>query len=329
MHLVRYALSGAEDGPGHRHRGHRRRGPGRRRAAAARRRARHGRAAAPAPGRAAASGAKPRARHPLERARLLAPVDGDRGVGRGGHVHGEQEARMEESERSASVDELVYDAERPELLQSAAWRVVTDGEPVAIRDDSAVDVPSPSWPSSSTLTARPVGYLVCDDASARGRSRATIRSTCPGQELPRRLALSLGICPVWELDDPYALGIELTIRRAAPSRGTVRRAPGSAPPARRPGDLVAADRCIPRRGRAVDGHQPGAATAVHTGGRRRDRDRDRRGRAARDPCRAGPRPDAVARRAGLITARRRSAPRRAPRRNGRRPRPRVPAAASP
>ena len=55
-----------------------------------------------------------------------------------------REARVEESERAADVYELVYDAERPELFfKSAAWRVTGDGESVAIRADSAVDVPEP------------------------------------------------------------------------------------------------------------------------------------------------------------------------------------------
>ncbi|MFB9688264.1 hypothetical protein [Amycolatopsis plumensis] len=56
--------------------------------------------------------------------------------------------RYEEARREESADEdvyaRVYCAKRPELFfKSAAWRVVTDGEPIAIRADSASNVPEP------------------------------------------------------------------------------------------------------------------------------------------------------------------------------------------
>jgi 2-dehydro-3-deoxy-D-arabinonate dehydratase len=153
---------------------------------------------------------------PRGRARLLAPVDGRTEVWAAGVTYTvSKEARMEESERSASVYELVYDAERPELFfKSAAWRVVTDGEPVAIRADSAVDVPEPELAVVVNAHGETVGYLVCDDVSSR-----TIEGDNP-LYLPQAksylgaCALSTGIRPVWEVNDPYALGIDLTIRRA-------------------------------------------------------------------------------------------------------------------
>ncbi|HYY12050.1 MAG TPA: fumarylacetoacetate hydrolase family protein [Kineosporiaceae bacterium] len=151
----------------------------------------------------------------VDGAALLAPVDGRTDVWAAGVTYTvSKTARMEESERAASVYELVYDAERPELFfKAVAWRVVTDGEPIAIRADSAVDVPEPELALVVNAHGETVGYLVCDDVSSR-----TIEGDNP-LYLPQAkaylgaCALSAGVRPVWELPDPYALGISLTIRR--------------------------------------------------------------------------------------------------------------------
>ncbi|WP_242547918.1 hypothetical protein [Amycolatopsis sp. MtRt-6] len=76
--------------------------------------------------------------------RLLPPLDGRMEVWAAGVTY----LRSEEARREESADEdvyaRVYRAKRPELFfKSAAWRVVTDGEPVAIRADSANNVPEP------------------------------------------------------------------------------------------------------------------------------------------------------------------------------------------
>ena len=149
-------------------------------------------------------------------ARLLAPVDGRTEVWAAGVTYTvSKQARVEESERAASVYELVYDAERPELFfKAAAWRVVTDGEPVSVRDDSQVDVPEPELALVVNAFGETVGYLVCDDVSSR-----TIEGDNP-LYLPQAkmylgaCALSTGIRPVWEVPDPYALEITLSISRA-------------------------------------------------------------------------------------------------------------------
>jgi len=166
--------------------------------------------------RCEAAVARPHDAVPLDRVRLLAPVDGRTEVWAAGVTYTvSKQARMEESERSASVYELVYDAERPELFcKAAAWRVVTDGEPVAVRADSQVDVPEPELALVLNAAGETVGYLVCDDVSSR-----TIEGDNP-LYLPQAkmylgaCALSTGIRPVWEVADPYALTIELSIRRS-------------------------------------------------------------------------------------------------------------------
>ncbi|MEV0404453.1 fumarylacetoacetate hydrolase family protein [Actinoallomurus sp. NPDC050550] len=154
-------------------------------------------------------------RHDAAAVRTLPPVDGRMEVWAAGVTYRRsREARITESERSADVYEQVYDAERPELFfKSAAWRVTGDGETVAIRSDSSVDVPEPELGLVLNRHAEIVGYTVVNDMSSR-----TIEGENP-LYLPQA-KIYLGGCaagpavrPAWEVPDPYALEIELTIRR--------------------------------------------------------------------------------------------------------------------
>jgi 2-dehydro-3-deoxy-D-arabinonate dehydratase len=147
---------------------------------------------------------------------VLAPIDGRTEVWAGGVTYEiSREARVEESERAASVYELVYDAERPELFfKSAAWRVVGDGGTVAVRSDSAVNVPEPEVALVINAFGEIVGYTICDDVSSR-----SIEGENP-LYLPQA-KIYLGACalgpmvrPAWEVTDPYALRIELVIYRS-------------------------------------------------------------------------------------------------------------------
>jgi 2-dehydro-3-deoxy-D-arabinonate dehydratase len=151
----------------------------------------------------------------LDGVRLLAPVDGRTEVWAAGVTYTvSKQARMQESERAASVYELVYDAERPELFfKAAAWRVVTDGEPIAIRADSTVDVPEPELALVVNAHGEVVGYAVCDDVSSRSIEGDNPLYLPQAKAYLGSCALSTGVRPVWEVPDPYALGIELTIRR--------------------------------------------------------------------------------------------------------------------
>jgi 2-dehydro-3-deoxy-D-arabinonate dehydratase len=155
-------------------------------------------------------------RHDAAAVRTLPPADGRMEVWAAGVTYRRsREARIAESERAADVYEQVYDAERPELFfKSAAWRVTGDGETVAIRADSGVDVPEPELGLVLNRYAEVVGYTVVNDMSSR-----TIEGENP-LYLPQA-KIYLGGCaagpavrPAWEVPDPYALDIELTIRRA-------------------------------------------------------------------------------------------------------------------
>ncbi len=153
--------------------------------------------------------------YPVDAVRLLPPVDGRTEVWAAGVTYQQSRAaRVEESERSATVYEQVYDAERPELFfKSAAWRVVGDGEPISVREDSSVDVPEPELAVVVNADGQIVGYTVCDDVSSR-----TLEGENP-LYLPQAkiylggCAVGPGIRPAWEVADPYRLAIRLTIRR--------------------------------------------------------------------------------------------------------------------
>ncbi|WP_327584157.1 fumarylacetoacetate hydrolase family protein [Nonomuraea sp. NBC_00507] len=155
-------------------------------------------------------------RHPTGSVSRLAPVDGQMEVWAAGVTYRRsREARVLESERAADVYELVYDAERPELFfKSVAWKVSGDGERIAVRADSEIDVPEPELGLVLNAAGEIVGYTVVDDVSSR-----TIEGVNP-LYLPQA-KIYLGACavgpairPAWEVEDPYALDITLTIGRA-------------------------------------------------------------------------------------------------------------------
>jgi 2-dehydro-3-deoxy-D-arabinonate dehydratase len=82
--------------------------------------------------------------HPLDRIRLLTPVESQEVWAAGVTYLRSKEARMEESEFSASAYDRVYDAVRPEIFfKSVAEKVVSPGEAVGIRRDARWSVPEP------------------------------------------------------------------------------------------------------------------------------------------------------------------------------------------
>jgi 2-dehydro-3-deoxy-D-arabinonate dehydratase len=153
--------------------------------------------------------------YPMESARLLPPLDGRMEVWAAGVTYTvSKEARMAESDRAASVYEQVYDADRPELFcKATAWRVVTDSEPICIREDSTVDVPEPELAVVVNAYGETVGYLVCDDVSSRSIEGANPLYLPQAKMYLGACAVSAGVRPVWEVPDPYDLVIEMAISR--------------------------------------------------------------------------------------------------------------------
>ena len=144
---------------------------------------------------------------------VLAPVDDRTEVWACGVTYEiSREARLQESEHAPDVYARVYDAERPELFfKSAAWRVAGGGQPIAVRDDSAVSVPEPEVALVVNAFGEIAGYTVCDDVSSRSIEGENPLYLPQAKTYLGACAVGPMIRPAWEVADPYALGIELTI----------------------------------------------------------------------------------------------------------------------
>jgi 2-dehydro-3-deoxy-D-arabinonate dehydratase len=143
---------------------------------------------------------------------LLPPADGRMEVWAAGVTYfRSREARLEES-GGADFYDRVYDAERPELFfKSVPWRVVTHGQPIAIRRDSALNVPEAELAIVVNSAAEIVGYTICDDVSSR-----TIEAENP-LYLPQAkvyagaCAVAPAIRPAWEISAAdLAITLEIT-----------------------------------------------------------------------------------------------------------------------
>jgi 2-dehydro-3-deoxy-D-arabinonate dehydratase len=152
---------------------------------------------------------------PGERAELLAPVDGRTEVWAAGVTYERSRtARMAESEESADIYDRVYGAERPELFfKSAAWRVSGSGDPVSVRADSSIDVPEPELAVVLNYAGDVVGYTICNDMSSRSIEGENPLYLPQAKIYRGGCAVGPWIRPVWEIPDPYALTIEMTISR--------------------------------------------------------------------------------------------------------------------
>ncbi len=146
---------------------------------------------------------------------MLPPIDGRTEVWACGVTYEiSQQARIAESEQSADVYQRVYDATRPELFyKSAAWRVVGDGQAIAIRSDSTLDVPEPEVALVVNAFGEIAGYTICDDVSSRSIEGENPLYLPQAKVFLGGCALGPSIRPSWEVADPYALAIGLSISR--------------------------------------------------------------------------------------------------------------------
>jgi len=145
---------------------------------------------------------------------LLPPLDGLMELWAAGVTYERsREARVEESTEQ-SVYERVYDAERPELFfKSVPWRVVTDAEPIAVRRDSELNVPEPELGLVLNRQGETVGYVVVDDVSSRSIEGENPLYLPQAKIYAGSAAVSAGIAPAWEIPDPGALKIVLSVWR--------------------------------------------------------------------------------------------------------------------
>lgn len=146
---------------------------------------------------------------------ILAPVDGRTEVWACGVTYEiSRQARREESEHAADVYQRVYDAQRPELFfKSAAWRVAGPGQPIAVRTDSDITVPEPEVALIVSSRGQIVGFTACNDVSSRSIEGENPLYLPQAKTYLGACALGPMIRPAWEVADPYALSIGLTIAR--------------------------------------------------------------------------------------------------------------------
>ncbi len=106
--------------------------------------------------------------HKIGDVRLLAPVERQEVWAAGVTYLRSKNARMEESDFSATAYDKVYDAPRPEIFfKSLAEKVVATGDPVGIRRDSKWNVPEPELALVISSRGEIVGYTAGNDMSSR------------------------------------------------------------------------------------------------------------------------------------------------------------------
>ncbi len=151
---------------------------------------------------------------PVADVRLLPPVDGLTEVWASGVTYERSmDARVEESQ-TQDVYSRVYAADRPELFfKSVAWRVVTDGEPIAVRPDCSVTVPEPELAVVVTATGEVLGYTVCDDVSSRDIEGENPLYLPQAKVYAGSCALATGIRPAWEVPDWSRLEVSVAVLR--------------------------------------------------------------------------------------------------------------------
>lgn len=161
---------------------------------------------------ARAAVAPPRAR--LEEVCPLPPVDGGTEVWAAGVTYERSRKARGEESGHGDIYDRVYDAERPELFFKApAWRVVTEGEPVAFREDSELNVPEPELALVATAHGEILGYCVCDDVSSRSIEGDNALYLPQAKMYAGSCALSPLIRPVWLVPDVRASEISLRVWR--------------------------------------------------------------------------------------------------------------------
>lgn len=99
---------------------------------------------------------------------LLSPIEVQEVWAAGVTYLRSKDARMEESDFSATAYDRVYDAPRPEIFfKSLPEKVVACGEAVGIREDAKWNVPEPELVLMMNSRGEVAGYAVGNDMSSR------------------------------------------------------------------------------------------------------------------------------------------------------------------
>ncbi|MFL5791077.1 MAG: fumarylacetoacetate hydrolase family protein [Actinomycetota bacterium] len=161
-------------------------------------------------------------------ARIVAPVTTQEVWAAGVTYLRSRDARVEEAIEATPYDR-VYEAERPELFcKCAGWRVRGPGEPIAVRGDSAWDVPEPELTLVLDQQARIVGYTIGNDVSSRTIEGENTLYLPQAKTYDGSCAIGPAIVPATQIEPPFT--IRMTIERdgigvydATTSTGEMRR----------------------------------------------------------------------------------------------------------
>ena len=145
---------------------------------------------------------------------ILAPIDGQTEVWAAGVTYRRsEEARVEES-GTPDIYTKVYSADRPELFFKATpRRVAGPEESVVVRSDSTWDVPEPELAVVVNARGEIAGYTIGNDVSSRSIEGDNPLYLPQAKVYAHSCALGPGITPVWEIENPYALEMNMRILR--------------------------------------------------------------------------------------------------------------------
>ncbi|HET6957947.1 MAG TPA: fumarylacetoacetate hydrolase family protein [Vicinamibacterales bacterium] len=154
--------------------------------------------------------------HALDSVRLLTPVESQEVWAAGVTYLRSREARMVESEFSASAYDRVYDAERPEIFfKSLPDKVVSPGDSVGIRRDARWNVPEPELALAINSAGAIVGFTIGNDMSSRDIEGENLLYLPQAKIYTRSCAVGPWIVVGPTEDEARQWTIQLEIRRGA------------------------------------------------------------------------------------------------------------------
>jgi 2-dehydro-3-deoxy-D-arabinonate dehydratase len=158
------------------------------------------------------------ARHSLDAVHLVTPVESQEVWAAGVTYVRSKQARMTESEFSATAYDRVYDAERPEIFfKSLPEKVVSPGAAVGIRRDSAWNVPEPELALVVNSSGKIVGFTIGNDMSSRDIEGENLLYLPQAKIYTGSCALGPWIVVGASEDEARSWTIVLEIRRAGQS----------------------------------------------------------------------------------------------------------------
>jgi 2-dehydro-3-deoxy-D-arabinonate dehydratase len=140
---------------------------------------------------------------------LLAPIGSQEVWGAGVTYLRSRDARVEEAVDGSPYDR-VYEANRPEIFfKSVGWRVRGPAKPIAIRADSAWNVPEPELTLVLASDLAIAGYTLGNDVSSRSIEGENLLYLPQAKIYDGSCALGPCIVPAGEAAAPFELRLEI------------------------------------------------------------------------------------------------------------------------